>query len=81
MRETQKRKLFFVCFVLFLAVVRAPYSLLLLGWGAPQAVAEGRIGDVDDPDDDHEPGEADGMHDGAPCGWACEELMEVTSIY
>lgn len=61
----------------FKAVIGAPYKLLLLGWGAPQVVAERGIGDVYDPDDDHEPGEADGMHNGTPGGGACEEQIKV----
>lgn len=57
---------------LFLAVVRASYKLLLSGWGPPQVAAERSIDDVDDSDDDHEPGETDSMHNGTPSGWACE---------
>lgn len=57
----------------FFSVVRAPYKLLLLGWGAPQVIAERSIDDIDDPNDDHEPGEADGTHNGTPSGWACEK--------
>lgn len=56
-----------------LAGVRVPYKLLLLGWGVPQVVAERSIDDVDNPNDHHEPGEADGPDNGTPSGWACEE--------
>lgn len=67
--------------IFFKAVIRAPYKLLLLGWGAPQVVAERGIADVHDPYNDHEPGEADGTHYGTPGGWACEEQIKVTSVY
>lgn len=53
--------------------MRAPYKLLLLGRGAPQVVAERSVDDVSDPSDDHEPGEANGPHNGTPGGWTCEE--------
>lgn len=67
-KQTNKQKI-----IILLATVRAPYKIFLLGWGASQVVAERSIDDVDDPNDDHKPGEANGMHNGTPSGWACEE--------
>lgn len=59
--------------IIILAPVRKPYQLFLLSWGASQVVTERSIHDVDDPNDDHKPREANGMHNGSPSGWACEE--------
>lgn len=50
-----------------------PYKLLLFGWGTPQEVTERSIDDVGDPNDDHEPRETNGPHNGTPGRWACEE--------
>ena len=47
-------------------MIRAPYKIFLLSWGASQVVAERSIDDVDDSNDDHKPGEANGMHNGTP---------------
>ena len=67
MRETWKKQ------IIFSAVVRVPYKLSFLGRGAPQVVAERRVDDVGDSNDDHEPGEANGPHSGTPGGRTCEE--------
>lgn len=76
MMERNRSEFFF-----FSPAVGAPYKLLFLGWGAPQVVAEWSIDDVDDPSDDHEPGETDGLYNGTPGGWTWEGYIKVTSVY
>lgn len=52
--------------IILLTMIRAPYKIFHLSWGASQVVAERSIDDVDDSNDDHKPGEANGMHNGTP---------------